>query len=202
MKRTTQRLTANQIEKIYWAKVDDKKSYKEIAWDLDIDYNSVSVALRTLRSYFDPTLLSQKQRKFHSYLKAVRDIKQETARRGEEAHKAVGKFASATEEINEDVDVSRCELEDPELSDPMSEDVEIEDRFSALDKALAAFQEAVSEFIGEEVDSQVGKIKDENEVLRKKIEDLEPLKEAARKSNFVGSLRRKFGAERVKSEEW
>ena len=185
--------TAEEIEKIYWL-TKQGKSRKEISAETGISFHSIQSVLRSIKRYLDPRQFSTKNRKVKTYLRAMKRINAEIENRQKNAHEAVSKFCEAVEE--------------PEKKNKKPERVEVEetqivvgDRFERLEQSLSAFQQSISQFIEEEIDNQVGNIKEENAKLKDEVKELrselEPLKEEAHRSNWIGSLRRKFGADHV-----
>ena len=188
-----QNRTVEEIEKIYWLKTEGK-SIGFIAKEIGIKNTSVTSVLRSLKTYLDSKAFNAKERKTRTYVRAAKKIQAETARRQETAHEAVSKFCEA--------------IEGPEKKSQKPERVEVEetqivvgDRFERLEQSLSAFQQSISQFIEEEVGNQVGGIKEENTKLKDEVKELrsvlEPLKEEARRSNWIGELKRKFGATHV-----
>lgn len=183
-------LTANQIVQIYWLKKEGKTG-RRIAEDLGISkVGRVQFAMRGIEKYLDPKQLHAKKSKRKTYVRAARQIEEEIARRQEIAQYAVNRFAQAVEEPQkvEVVEETKC-LQNQEKDCP--------DRFDKLEQSLSVFQEAVSQFIEEEVRSQVCEVLEYTELLKEELkktkQELEPLREEAHKSNWIGSLRQKFG---------
>ena len=193
------RRTQEEIERIYWLKTEGK-SIKGIAEEMGIGSSTVCSTLRSLKSYLDTGKFNAKRRRNRSYIRAMKRIKVETQRRGENAHSAVSKFCEAVEGVEKRPRKVEVVEETKVLQ---NEKREGQDRFDKLEQSLSAFQQSISQFIEEEVENQVGSIKSENSELKvelkKAYSELEPLKEEAHRSNWVGELKRKFGADHVTS---
>lgn len=68
-----------------------------------------------------------------------------------------------------------------------------------LEAAQKAFQNSVVEFAIQMADQEVAKVRKENVILKEKLARLEFLEEKAKESNWMDSLIKRFGPEKVKS---
>lgn len=73
------------------------------------------------------------------------------------------------------------------------------DSFEKLSRAEEIFKKAISDFIEEQVNAQVKEIKMENIKLKKDMEKAEEAFRIAKNSNWVDSLKNKFGKKEVVS---
>jgi cell division protein FtsB len=132
-------------------------------------------------------------------LRATQNIEAEIKVRGENAHSAVERFAQAVE--NPKVYGNEEGMHKLNIKDEEREGRVVVDRFDKLERSLSDFQQSISQFIEEEVRNQVGKVERENVELRSEVKrlcsELEPLKEEAHRSNWIGSLRKHFGTDKV-----
>jgi hypothetical protein len=67
------------------------------------------------------------------------------------------------------------------------------DRYTMLDEARKDFDEAITNFIINEVNDHVYKEKQENVELKKRVDELEQVIGAAKESNLTRNLKRHFG---------
>lgn len=180
-------LTKEQIVRIYF----DKRaghSNKEIALDLNIPIPTVPRAYTYIKEYWSSYNIDKKKQPVHAYVNAVKEIK--------------GRIMNEAKEIKQDIEVT--EKLPHVFEEPVEEKAEDtgenapHDPLMKLENIFNMLQEEIVAFVEHEVAKKVGEVKKENEELFKEVKDLRVLKEEAKKSNFVGSLRKKFGYEKVK----